>query len=137
MAKAKQDEKKSDLVKVKILKHVMAHKPDDIVEVSEEMARHLCYVNVIDDGISKKEIRRAIRLEDSEKINEAILNDPNMTAAEAKALGVKNVVNPEAYNKSMAKAMAQLPEVAPSPFADAPVDSASDPEELSEAGAHQ
>jgi len=74
--------------KVKILKYVGPYKPNDVVEVDDEVAKQLCIVNEID---GEKRVR-AMLLEDAEKIEAAIQNATDLTAAEAAAIGKKNIV---------------------------------------------
>jgi hypothetical protein len=82
-------------VKVKILKHVGAWVPGEVVEVDETLAKHLCHVNITDDGVTKLEHRRAMMLDEAESLEEAAKDPANLTAAEASALGIKNVVGPD------------------------------------------
>lgn len=81
------------MVKVKILAYVGAYVPNQVVEVDEEFAAHLCHVNELDDGVTKVRHVRAMRLEDAEAMEAAAGDISTMTAAEAAAAGKKNVVD--------------------------------------------
>ena len=87
------------LVKVKILKHVGAFVPDQIVEVSEEFAKHLCHVNELTDGITTTRHVRAVMLSEVAGLEAAANSIENLTASEAKELGLKNVVGPAQVEK--------------------------------------
>ena len=92
-------------VKVKILKHVGAYVPDQIVEVTEEFAAHLCHVNVLTDGITESSFVRAMLLEDAQALDLESKTIENMTAAEAAQAGLKNVVG---HDAELAQAEAEL-----------------------------
>lgn len=100
-------------VSVKILKHVGAWVPGQVVEVDEAMAKHLCHVNELTDGITSVKHVRAMLLEDALAAEEAAKDIGGLTSAEAKAMGIKNVtdsssvapkLDPEAELKKQAEA---------------------------------
>lgn len=81
-------------VMVKILKHVGAYSPGDEVEVDKKTADHLCHVNEIDDGCGNIVVhKRAILLEEYKDLEAESAKVENLTAGEAAALGIKNVVD--------------------------------------------
>ena len=83
----------SKLVKVKILKYVGQWTPGDIIEVSESQAEELCKVGEIQMGADLQKHYRAMRIEDVEKLEVYKAQSIHkMTAAEATALGLKNIV---------------------------------------------
>lgn len=91
------DEKK---VTVKILKHVGAYVPGQIIEVDESFAKHLCHVNELNDGLGNitKNVR-AMLIGDAEKMEAEAKNIENMTQAEAQAAGLSNVQAPPAKSE--------------------------------------
>ena len=105
MAKKINTEEK--MVKVKILKHVAHFEPDQEVEVSEEMAKHLCHVNEIEDGLGGKVSYRRAMLLSEHKIEVAESKKiENLTVAEAEALGVVNTVESD---PNFLKAFGEIP----------------------------
>ena len=97
-------------VKVKILKHVGAWTPGEVVEVTEEFAKHLCHVNVTTDGLTETRHVRALMLDEAEALELANMDISNLTAAEAKELGVKNIVDssPKSEEAQLADAAAKM-----------------------------
>ena len=67
-----------------------SYAPGQEVEVDEELAGHLCHVNVTD---SFKGEARAVTLEVAKKAEKEAKKIENMTSAEAAEAGVKNIVD--------------------------------------------
>ena len=82
--------------KVKILKHVGPYEPEQIIEVDDVMAANLCHVGILDDGITQKEHRRAILLEEFEAIQEVDISE--LSVGEVLAMGRKNIVESKEYD---------------------------------------
>ena len=89
------------MVKVKILKNINNWKIGDVVEVSKDMAKHLCHVNNLSDGISEDKRVRAILLEEAEEQEAADKEISNLTAGEAAKLGIKNIVDSAPMKEEM------------------------------------
>lgn len=79
--------------KIKILKYVAHHIPGDVIEVDEETAKAMCHVSHIDDGVSKVEHRKAMRLEEVEKFEAHKIDASKMSQAEFDRMGLKNIVH--------------------------------------------
>lgn len=83
--------------KIKILKHVGAYIPGQIIEVEDEVAEQLLVVNHFHNGHGIVESRRAMLAEDFDNIKELEIEE--LTAGEAAALGKKNIVDSSASVK--------------------------------------
>ncbi len=94
-------------MKVQFLVHVLAWKPGDVAEVSDADGETLCKKTIVDKGGVLVEVRKAMPVEEVEKMKTMKVDMSKVTQAELAEMGKKNIV-PTPIDAAFEKKLAKL-----------------------------
>ena len=82
----------SSKVKIKVLAYVGSHKPGDVIEVDEAVAKSMCTVRKKNTGDGLVDFRTAMTMAEVEEIKAQPIDKFALSQGELAMLGIKNVV---------------------------------------------